>query len=713
MNFSSGDSVSARIPGSRAYSDGKIKTIKGDSCIVYFPLAEKEFSIPKSELIVGPITSSRNRSPARKSPSRTTRSPGRPKSPSRQQVAEPKANEKSKSPSRTTRPKSPSRKEKSPSRKEAKSTTKAEKSPRKEKYPARKSPSRNARKDKNTEPPKSRKSKDDEPLSSRKDSTTEPESESEKDPFLNRFRNRSRKRSDDEKQTARVSPLNTVNGVVEKVSSSIGVMTRRALRTASQPKEIEKIIHYQDTIEQIYRNEFSDNEVEPVFETFKTKKASTPLPVSKEPLSRSVPTIKIEKEFGGTLGTIFFAIVAVLFPIWLQLWCNKDHCEYTKIPDLKPVLKNWRKLFDLEVALVYVGFQLLYALLSILPIGGRIVEGPLSKYGKIRLRANGLFSFVVVTAIIFGLEYKNIRALNLIYEKQFQFLIVAIIFGIAQAIFLYIRSSFVPLGSLNVQANTDSRFYNFFMGCELNPRIFGLFDVKQLLIRTSAHVAVLIYLAYLVRSAGVISPFDLRLETIVVKPTLITICLIQMYFFIDVLIFENIWLSSFEIQSEGVGFMSTVGYGIWPFSVTLIGKYIFEHNIERPLWVLAIIVILYAIGLTIYHGSNSQKHEFRKNPFNPALAHLETIPTMQGKKLLVSGYWGVVRHPNYAGDILMELAWSSIAPLSPAALVALPFALAFFIHRAARDHARCKQKYGSAWDRYCERVKYVLIPKVY
>lgn len=119
MNFSSGDSVSARIPGSRTYSDGKVKTIKGDSCVVYFPLAEKEYSIPKSELIIGNI-SSRSRSPARnKSPAR--RSPGRPKSPSRREVTETKTNEKSKSPSRTTRgTKSPSRKEKSPSRKEVK-----------------------------------------------------------------------------------------------------------------------------------------------------------------------------------------------------------------------------------------------------------------------------------------------------------------------------------------------------------------------------------------------------------------------------------------------------------------------------------------------------------------------------------------------------------------------------------------------------------------
>ena len=39
-------------------------------------------------------------------------------------------------------------------------------------------------------------------------------------------------------------------------------------------------------------------------------------------------------------------------------------------------------------------------------------------------------------------------------------------------------------------------------------------------------------------------------------------------------------------------------------------------------------------------------------------AGLETIATATGKRLLVSGWWGLVRHPNYLGDLLMALAWS-------------------------------------------------------
>ena len=36
---------------------------------------------------------------------------------------------------------------------------------------------------------------------------------------------------------------------------------------------------------------------------------------------------------------------------------------------------------------------------------------------------------------------------------------------------------------------------------------------------------------------------------------------------------------------------------------------------------------------------------------------LETLPTAGGKKLLISGWWGLVRHPNYLGEILIQWSW--------------------------------------------------------
>ncbi|KAG7265258.1 LOW QUALITY PROTEIN: hypothetical protein CRUP_022693 [Coryphaenoides rupestris] len=90
------------------------------------------------------------------------------------------------------------------------------------------------------------------------------------------------------------------------------------------------------------------------------------------------------------------------------------------------------------------------------------------------------------------------------------------------------------------------------------------------------------------------------------------------------------------------------------------------------------------------------------------------IPTATGKSLLVSGWWGVVRHPNYLGDLIMALAWS--LPCGFSHLLPWYYMIYFIIllvHRDARDMANCRRKYGSAWDEYCRVVPYRIIPGVY
>lgn len=38
---------------------------------------------------------------------------------------------------------------------------------------------------------------------------------------------------------------------------------------------------------------------------------------------------------------------------------------------------------------------------------------------------------------------------------------------------------------------------------------------------------------------------------------------------------------------------------------------------------------------------------------------------------------------------------------------------ALLVHREARDEQQCLQKYGRAWQEYCKRVPYRIIPYVY
>ena len=76
--------------------------------------------------------------------------------------------------------------------------------------------------------------------------------------------------------------------------------------------------------------------------------------------------------------------------------------------------------------------------------------------------------------------------------------------------------------------------------------------------------------------------------------------------------------------------------------------------------------------------------------------------------------WGYVRHPNYLADIIMN--WSMA--LTVIAKDILPYYAAIcctlvLAYRAIRDDTRCKNRYGSAWDQYCSRVKSMIIKRVF
>ena len=40
---------------------------------------------------------------------------------------------------------------------------------------------------------------------------------------------------------------------------------------------------------------------------------------------------------------------------------------------------------------------------------------------------------------------------------------------------------------------------------------------------------------------------------------------------------------------------------------------------------------------------------------HPSLAHLATLEGPKGRRLIVSGWWGMVRHPNYLGELLVQV----------------------------------------------------------
>lgn len=103
----------------------------------------------------------------------------------------------------------------------------------------------------------------------------------------------------------------------------------------------------------------------------------------------------------------------------------------------------------------------------------------------------------------------------------------------------------------------------------------------------------------------------------------------------------------------------------------------------------------------------------------------------------MSGWWGMVRHPNYLGDLMMALAWSLpcgtlrwggglphrffltktfFCPPGFSHLLPWHYLIHFMVllvHRDSRITTVCRRTYGSAWDEYCRTVPYRIVPYLY
>ena len=119
-------------------------------------------------------------------------------------------------------------------------------------------------------------------------------------------------------------------------------------------------------------------------------------------------------------------------------------------------------------------------------------------------------------------------------------------------------------------------------------------------------------------------------------------------------------------------------------------------------------------GYWVFRGANSEKDAFRRDPSAPEVAHLRSITTARGTRLIVSGWWGVARHVNYFGDWLMAWAWC--LPCGFNCIVPYFYVIYFgvlLLHRERRDEEACIAKYGADWARYTALVPSRIIPGIY
>lgn len=407
-------------------------------------------------------------------------------------------------------------------------------------------------------------------------------------------------------------------------------------------------------------------------------------------------------EFGGFLGSSALLFLMPGTVLYLLLTCNTGDASVLRLPGPLPSLESLWNPFALMVLLGWVALQ---ALLYMLPMG-KIAEGiTLRDNTRLKYKINAFQAFLV-TAIMAGVAVVLQFPLSYVYDHFLQFAVASALLSLALSIFLYMKSLTAPESALAPGGNSGNPVYDFFIGHELNPRI-GSFDLKYFCeLRPGLIGWCLINLCFLMKE------IELRGSP---SLSMILVCGFQALYVTDALWHEEAILTTMDIVHDGFGFMLAFGDLCWvPFTYSLQAYFLVSHPQEISTVVAVVIILIDALGYIIFRGSNSQKNAFRRNPSDPSVAGLETIPTATGKRLLVSGWWGLVRHPNYLGDLIMALAWS--LPCGVSHILPYFYVIYFtglLIHREARDEHQCLKKYGLAWQEYCRRVPYRIFPYIY
>jgi len=398
------------------------------------------------------------------------------------------------------------------------------------------------------------------------------------------------------------------------------------------------------------------------------------------------------REFGGWAGALATILLLPAAALMLQMFCTKGKCV-----GVTPPSTNWRIYFDLHTAGYFLGFGVWQAALNALPLGRK------SSYGNIQARLSGFYNALATLAVLGGLYYYGFNV-TAVLSKSIALLTSAVVLALVLSVALFVKGGRAKTGR-NLHAD-GNKVYDFFIGREIQPTL-GPINLKAFFHRMEFVGILLLDAFYLLK----------YIETHAAgkhSPTLLLVVISHTVYVLDTLWFEEKFMTTFQAQYEGVGYMNIMAAAVWPFLITLTTRYIVYTGYEAPIYRLVICGILFFIGYFIYRASNSQKAEFRKQPNHPVFSKYDTVSTVQGKRLLCGGWWGLLRHPNYLGDIVMVWSVAAVVGLSHWLPYVFPILhAAILVHRTFRVAARCKTVYGLAWDRYTQVVKYRLVPRVF
>ncbi|KAK5657340.1 hypothetical protein OQA88_3405 [Cercophora sp. LCS_1] len=335
---------------------------------------------------------------------------------------------------------------------------------------------------------------------------------------------------------------------------------------------------------------------------------------------------------------------------------------------------------------------------------------------QLKYYCSAYVSFYVTIATVLFLNFTGLFRLSTIIDEFGPIMSVAIISGFLVSIVAYI-SAFARGATHRMSGN---HVYDFFMGAELNPRMFGILDFKMFFeVRLPWYILFLLSLGTALRQYEQYGYVSGEVGFLVMAHFLYANACAKG---------EELIITTWDMYYEKWGFMLI----FWnlagvPLSYCHCTIYLAKHHPSEyrhhPL-ILAIMYIGYIFVYWVWDSCNSQKNRFRamergkmikRNTFPQVpwqtIQNPRVIETGQGDRILADGWYGLARKVHYTCDVFFATNWGLITGFaSPFPWFYPVFFVTMIAHRAWRDIHRCRQKYGDAWKEYEKTVPYLFIP---